>query len=199
MASSIACWAAPGGKRLCHRAGLIMPSTEGPSRMPPISCPMTGGWPMRCMSSPKNRPHTSNVMICARKTATDAPCAMCETRSRNGSRQDSRLLESPAGSLSPRPQDDPNAVRGTVVGECESIRGVSHGLSVQLHSADAAADTLGVFHCDPIEGRAVPIAHLEASPGGRNARLQQQSARLQPQAEDPLETRAVHPAGRARV
>src|SRR5262249_54875046 len=43
------------GKMACCKAGHTTPSTEGPSTMPPSSIPMTDGWPMRFMTSPRRR------------------------------------------------------------------------------------------------------------------------------------------------
>src|SRR3981189_3210497 len=53
----------------------MRPSTEGPSRMPASSCPITDGWPMRLMASPIRRPTTISVMSCARKMTSDGLCA----------------------------------------------------------------------------------------------------------------------------
>jgi hypothetical protein len=41
--------------------------------MPAISWPMTGGWPIRCITSPISRPHASNTMICSRKITPEGP------------------------------------------------------------------------------------------------------------------------------
>ena len=62
-ASSMAFWAgAPGNSWWCS-SGTSAPSTEGPSSTPAMICPMTGGWPMRCISSPAMRPVMSSTTI----------------------------------------------------------------------------------------------------------------------------------------
>ena len=53
------------GNSECCSSGQSAPSTEGPSRMPAISWPITAGWPIRCITSPISRPQTSSAMICA--------------------------------------------------------------------------------------------------------------------------------------
>ena len=55
-------------------SGQIAPNTEGPSRIPAISCPMTAGCPIRCIASPIRRPTRSSRTICARKSASDGAC-----------------------------------------------------------------------------------------------------------------------------
>src|SRR5581483_12489033 len=68
-----------------------------------------------------------------------------------------------------------------------------------LKAADAPTDTFGILHLDLVTGGPVSIGHFEAAPRGRNARLQHQLSRADLQSQDPLESRAVHPARRARV
>ena len=63
LAGKIACWA----------SGQSAPSTDGPSRRPASSCPMTAGCPIRCMTSPMRRPTESRRMICTRKTTSEGP------------------------------------------------------------------------------------------------------------------------------
>ena len=41
--------------------------------MPPSNMPMTDGWPMRFMASPRRRPTTISAMSCTRKMTSDAP------------------------------------------------------------------------------------------------------------------------------
>ena len=55
-------------------SGQIAPNTEGPSRIPAISCPMTVGCPIRCIASPIRRPTRSSRTICARKSTSDGAC-----------------------------------------------------------------------------------------------------------------------------
>ena len=61
------------GKRACCRSGSSAPSTEGPSRIPPSNIPMTEGWPIRFMASPRSRPTSISVISCARKMTSEAP------------------------------------------------------------------------------------------------------------------------------
>src|SRR5262245_20936794 len=64
---------AVGGKMARCKSGHSAPSTEGPSMRPPSSMPITDGWPMRFMISPKRRPTVISTMTWARKTTSDAP------------------------------------------------------------------------------------------------------------------------------
>src|SRR5499427_7624756 len=73
MPSSMAFCSGAFGKMACCKAGQSTPSTEGPSTMPPSSIPMTDGWPMRFMTSPRRRPTSISVMSCTRKMTSDAP------------------------------------------------------------------------------------------------------------------------------
>jgi hypothetical protein len=62
MPSSIAFCSGVLGKRACCRSGHSAPSSEGPSRMPPSSMPITEGWPIRFMASPRSRPTNISVI-----------------------------------------------------------------------------------------------------------------------------------------
>src|SRR5262249_46015422 len=64
---------AVGGKMARCKSGHRGASTEGPRRMPPSSMPITDGWLMRFMISPKRRPTVISTMSWARKTTSDAP------------------------------------------------------------------------------------------------------------------------------
>jgi hypothetical protein len=64
----------PPAKTARCASGQIAPNTEGPSRIPAISCPMTAGCPIRSIASPIRRPTRSNSTICARKSASDGAC-----------------------------------------------------------------------------------------------------------------------------
>ena len=44
--------------------------------MPAISWPMTAGWPIRVITSPRTRPQTSRAMISARNTTSEGPCVL---------------------------------------------------------------------------------------------------------------------------
>ena len=72
-ASSMLFCAAVCGKSACCKSGQIRPNTEGPSSSPPSSCPMTAGWPIRCISSPRPRPTSSRTPRSAKKIAADRP------------------------------------------------------------------------------------------------------------------------------
>ena len=52
--------AAPVGMSKCCACGHNRPNTDGPSSTPPMSCPITAGWPIRCAASPMSRPTSSN-------------------------------------------------------------------------------------------------------------------------------------------
>jgi hypothetical protein len=72
-ASIIAFCSRAGGNTACCASGQSAPKTEGPSRMPAISWPMTAGWPMRCMASPRSRPTRSSTTIWTRNTTSEGP------------------------------------------------------------------------------------------------------------------------------
>ena len=72
-ASIIAFCSRSGGKMACCRSGNNAPSTEGPSRTPAISCPITAGWPIRSIASPKTRPATKSRIIWATNTTSEGP------------------------------------------------------------------------------------------------------------------------------
>ncbi len=61
------------GNNACCASGQMRPSTDGPSRRPPMSCPITAGWPIRCAASPMARPTTSRRPIWAKKIASEPP------------------------------------------------------------------------------------------------------------------------------
>ena len=44
------------GRRKRYVAGEINPRREGPSRIPPTTSPITGGWPARRNNTPKSLP-----------------------------------------------------------------------------------------------------------------------------------------------
>src|SRR6266540_2830619 len=73
MPSSMAFCSGALGKMACCKSGHSAPNTDGPSMMPPSSMPITDGWPMRFMASPKRRPTTISVMSWARKMTSEAP------------------------------------------------------------------------------------------------------------------------------
>ena len=70
-ASSIAFCSAVRGNSMCSRSGEIAPRTLGPSSTPDKSWPIIAGWPIRCIASPSNRPHSSSRMIWAMNTASE--------------------------------------------------------------------------------------------------------------------------------
>ena len=72
-ASSMPFCSAVGGNSACCRCGETRPSREGPSSSPPRSCPITSGWPNRCISSPSARPTSSRTPTWAKKIAAEAP------------------------------------------------------------------------------------------------------------------------------
>ena len=73
-ASIIAFCSGIAGNRVRSAAGHNTPRTLGPKTTPASSWPMIAGWPMRCIPSPRSRPHSSNRMICATKAASECPC-----------------------------------------------------------------------------------------------------------------------------
>ena len=73
-ASIMLCCCGLAAKTARCASGQIAPNTEGPSRIPAISCPMTAGCPIRCIASPIRRPTRSSRTICARKSASDGAC-----------------------------------------------------------------------------------------------------------------------------
>src|SRR5262249_6107046 len=56
IASSMLFCSFDAGKIACCTSGSSAPSTEGPSRTPASSWPITAGWPMRTIASPSSRP-----------------------------------------------------------------------------------------------------------------------------------------------
>ena len=58
-------------------SGQSAPSTDGPSSRPASSCPITAGWPIRCIASPKSRPTESRRMIWRMKTPSEGPAFFC--------------------------------------------------------------------------------------------------------------------------
>ena len=73
MASIIAFWSGDAGKIACCRSGQRAPRIDGPSRIPASNCPITEGWPIRCMASPRRRPTIMRIRIWARKMISEAP------------------------------------------------------------------------------------------------------------------------------
>ncbi|MGY3469618.1 hypothetical protein ACVW0I_006489 [Bradyrhizobium sp. LM6.11] len=61
------------GKIACCASGQIQPNSDGPSRMPASNSPITEGWPMRCMVSPRPRPTAIKSTICATSRNSDGP------------------------------------------------------------------------------------------------------------------------------
>lgn len=61
-------WLASPEKTTRSPSGHSQPSSEGPSRMPAMSWPITAGWPKRSSSSPRPRPTRSKRMISRTKT-----------------------------------------------------------------------------------------------------------------------------------
>ncbi len=57
MPSSKAFCSGEGGKIACCASGQTQPNRDGPRIRPHRSSPMTEGWPMRCISSPKSAAH----------------------------------------------------------------------------------------------------------------------------------------------
>src|SRR5438445_16441 len=55
-ASTAPFWAGLDASKAYWAAGQSAPSTDGPSSRPPISGPITAGWPRRCMISARIRP-----------------------------------------------------------------------------------------------------------------------------------------------
>ena len=67
------------GNSVCCKSGQTRPSTDGPSRRPPISWPITAGWPSFCMISPSPRPISSKRPSCAKNIASERPEALGST------------------------------------------------------------------------------------------------------------------------
>src|SRR5882672_6585353 len=71
--------------------------------------------------------------------------------------------------------------------------------SVKNDTGHTAADTLRVLHGDPVEGAAVTVGDLEALPPSGDARIDTERGSSLPEAEHPLQARAVQPARRPGV
>src|SRR6185312_824548 len=61
------------GNRNASPPGHRLPSTVGPRMMPARICPMIEGWPIRYMTSPRNRPPITRITTCARSSASAPP------------------------------------------------------------------------------------------------------------------------------
>src|SRR5688572_17020413 len=55
------------GNRNSSAAGATRPSSDGPSRIPERTSPMTGGWPIAAAKRPRSRPETTTTAS-ARRT-----------------------------------------------------------------------------------------------------------------------------------
>src|SRR6185503_17612168 len=70
---------------------------------------------------------------------------------------------------------------------------------VEFHGADPTAPAQWVLDDDPVAGAVMAELDLEAVPRGGYAGVDRQPSASHPEAEDPLEAGAVHPARRSRV
>ena len=66
------CSGARGNSAVCH-SGEIAPKTDGPKSTPASNCPMTPGWPIRCINSPRSRPATRRTTIWRKNVTSDGP------------------------------------------------------------------------------------------------------------------------------
>src|SRR5579863_5252923 len=138
------------------------------------------------MSSPSSRPTTSSVTTCARKTATDAPCAMCHTRRRSGWSQ--RYTDA-------SPEDDTDEVRAAVVAKYDRVVALADGFAIHLDSMHASVDPSRILHANVIARATAPEVDLELRPRFGDTRIELQTIAAHPETEDPFEAGAIHPAG----
>jgi len=76
MPSSIAFCSGVLEKIAACASGQIQPNSDGPSRMPASNSPITEGWPIRCMISPRPRPTAISSTICATSKNSEGPAAL---------------------------------------------------------------------------------------------------------------------------
>ena len=76
MPSIIAFCSGVFGKIAACASGQIQPNSDGPRMMPASSSPITEGWPIRCMISPRPRPTAISSTICATSRNSDGPAAL---------------------------------------------------------------------------------------------------------------------------
>src|SRR5881296_3975172 len=89
-------------------------------------------------------------------------------------------------------------MRGAVVGERDR-RTARERRAVELDARYSARHAAEVLDRDLIARRVVAEGDLEATPGARDARVEVKRATPDAEAQDPLDTGAMHPASGSRV
>lgn len=93
----------------------------------------------------------------------------------------------------PSAEDDPDAMRRSVIGERDAeVAGERD--TVDLHRHHPPRHPPGVLHHDVISGGAMAEDQLEARPCARDAGIDHEPRAAQPEAENRFEPRPVHPA-----
>src|SRR6266481_2183350 len=90
-------------------------------------------------------------------------------------------------------------MRDAVVTKVDMRGALRERVAVQFDLAHSATNAARVFDRDFIARRAVSIRNLEARPIAGDARIDQKRFAAETKAQYPLDTRAIHPSGRARV
>src|SRR4030095_15645698 len=95
-------------------------------------------------------------------------------------------------------QPDPYPMSRAIVDE-------RHGLlsrclcAVDLHARNTAGDAIRILDVHLVARRVVTKRDGKAGPGARNAGIDEEGRAAKAKAQQPLDARAIHPAGRARV